>query len=224
MSEYAREIQSGISQYNSLLSHDDSVKLITYISGFNQSFVSLPGILGIGLDNFLGSETTYYQQLGIPKYLIRTMAPEFLVVDAVRAWILSETPQAENMSSLLDHMIFEGKILFLLHESVSDQEEHKVFRFSKDQLRWCLEYERSMWEFIIGNELLYSSERLLIRRFTREAPFIKEFGKESPGRAASWLGYRIVSSYMKRTGKTPSEMVQKDDSRTILSESRYKPK
>lgn len=224
ISELAGQIHSGISRYNRFFLIEDSIQLISYISGFNQSFVSLPGILGIGLDNYLGAETPYYQQLAIPKYIVNTMAPEFLVSDAVRAWIISENPQTSNISSLLDHMVYEGKILFLLHESIPGQDEHIVFRFSKDQLEWCYEYERSMWEFIIENELLYSTDRLLIRRLTKEAPFVKEFGQESPGRAASWLGFRIMSSYLKRTGKTVSDLVQIKDSRTILSESRYRPK
>jgi len=218
-----KQIQQAISRFNKLFSSEDTIQLVSYLSGFNQSFVSLPGILGIGLDNYLGSEITYYQQLAIPKYIRKTMAPEFLAVDAVRAWILSEIPDPKDMSSLLDHMIYEGKLLFLLHESFPGEDEHRIFRFTREQMEWCREYEKSMWEFIVENELLYSTERLLIKRFTKEAPFIKEFGQESPGRGVRWLGFRKVSRYIQKTGKSASEVMQTQDARTILSESRYRP-
>ncbi len=221
--DIAEDIHLGIDRFENIISRYDTVKLISYISGFNQSFVSLPGILGLGLDNYLGANSEYYQQLAIPKYIRQTMDPEFLVVDAVRAWIMSETTAPEAINSLLDHMIHEGKILYLLKESISPKKEYKIFRYSKEQMEFCIENERSMWEFIIENELLYSSDHLLISRMTKEAPFIREFGTESPGRVGSWLGFRIVQRYMKRTGTTASDLIRLEDSKTILSESKYRP-
>lgn len=219
----AQDIHRGIDRFEKTISRNDTVKLISYISGFNQSFVSLPGILGLGLDNYLGANSEYYQQLAIPKYVRKTMDPEFLAVDAVRAWIMSDVVAPDDIVTLLDHMIHEGKILYLLKESISPKKEYKIFRYSKEQLEFCIENERSMWEFIIENELLYSSDHLLISRMTKEAPFIREFGTESPGRVGSWLGFRIVQRYMKRTGTAASDLILMEDSKTILSESRYRP-
>jgi len=224
MSGYAKNIHDGISGFGRLMLSNDSLKLVSFISGFNQSFVTLPGILGLGLDNYLGSDTEYYQQLGIPKYIRQTMGPEYLRVDAVRAWILSEIPPPSGLNTLLDHMIYEGKILFLLNESLKLKSENTTFRYSEEQLVWCLENEASMWEFIIENEFLYSTNRLLINRLTKEAPFIREFGPESPGRAGSWIGYRIVQSFMKRSGTSAPDLLMIEESKEILSESRYRPK
>ncbi len=221
--DISESIHKGIDRFNKSLSINDTVKLIGYISGFNQSFVSLPGILGIGLDNYLGGDIRYYQQLAIPIYLRQKMDPEYLAVDAVRAWIMSETPQTPEMKTLLDNMITEGKILYLLHESMPKTEKHKIFRYKKEQLEWCLENEKPMWEFLLENELLYSTDRLLISRFTKDAPFIREFGQESPGRAGSWLGFKIVQSYMKRTGTEASDLINTKDAIAIFSESRYRP-
>ncbi len=221
--DIAENIHMGIDRFGDITSRNDTVKLIFYISGFNQSFVSLPGILAVGLDNYLGSDAIYYQNLAIPKYIRKTMDPEFIVVDAVRAWIMSEIEPSGMINTLLDHMIHEGKILYLLNESFPTKEMNKVFRYSREQLEWCEENERSMWEFIIENELLYSSDRLLISRLTKEAPFIREFGPESPGRAGSWLGFRIVQRFMQKTSISASELIKIEDTKTILSESRYRP-
>ena len=80
-----------------------------------------------------------------------------------------------------------------------------------------------MWEYIIENKLLYSPDRILISRMTKEAPFVREFGQESPGRAGSWLGYKIVKAYMKKTNDSPLELINIKDSKEILSNSRYRP-
>jgi antitoxin component HigA of HigAB toxin-antitoxin module len=223
LNNYENEIHVGLNNFNKMLDISDTIQLISYISGFNQSFVSIPGILGISLDNFLGAETEYYKHLAIPQYLRQSMDPEHLSVNAVRAWILSEVREDPEMKTLLDHMIYEGKILYLLKESLPKEKEYNIFNYSQEQLEWCLQYEANMWEYIIEKELLYSPDRILISRITREAPFVREFGQESPGRAGSWLGFRIVSSYMKKTGQSASELINTIDSRKILSESRYRP-
>ena len=80
-----------------------------------------------------------------------------------------------------------------------------------------------MWKYPVENELLYSSDHSLISRLTNEAPFVRAFGRESPGRAGSWIGYRIVDSYMNKTGTKPVELIKNQDTQTILSESRYRP-
>lgn len=217
-------IYKGINKFGKLFPTDDSVLLISYISGFNQSFVSLPGILAIGLDNYLGAGTVYYEQLGIPLYIREKMEPEYLAADAVRAWIMSEIPVPDNLVTLLDNMLYEGILFYLLKQCLPGKEEHKVFRYSEEQLDWCYKYERQMWEFIIENELLYSSNRLLINRLTKEAPFIKEFGQDSPGKAIAWLGFRIIESYMKKSGKPASDLFNIKDSKEILARSRYRPR
>ncbi len=224
LDSYSHKIHAGLKKFNKMLDVSDTVQLISYISGFNQSFVSIPGVLGISLDNFLGAETEYYKHLAIPKYLRQTMDPNHLSINAVRAWILSEVTEPPETKTLLDHMIYEGKILYLLKESMTKEKECDIFNYSQDQLEWCLQYESIMWEYIIEKELLYSPDRILISRITKEAPFVREFGQESPGRAGSWLGYRIVKSYMKKTGQSASELISVKDSKEILAESRYRPR
>ena len=220
---YSRTIQNGLGRYNKILDRNDTIQLITFISGFNQSFVSLPGILGISLDNFMGSETEYYQQLAIPNYLRQTMNPEDLSVNAVRAWIMSEFSKTDDNSTLLDNMVYQGKILYLLSESLPGIDEHKIFNYSSEQMKWCKSHESTMWEYLLEHELLFSADRALINRMTNDAPFVREFSQDSPGKAGCWLGFRIVQSFMKKTKFSPSELLNCKDARKILADSRYRP-
>jgi len=219
----SKEIKAGLEKYNKLMERSDTIQVLTFISGFNQSFVSLPGILGISLDNFMGSETDFYKQLAIPSYQRLTMNPENISINAVRAWIMSEFNDTQHISTLLDNMIQEGKILYLLSESMSRSDEHEIFNYSGEQLKWCEEYESTMWEYLIENELLYSADRVLISRMTKDAPFVREFSQNSPGKAGSWLGFRIVNSFMKKTRLSALELIEITDARRILADSRYRP-
>ena len=151
------------------------------------------------------------------------MSPDFIGIDAVRAWIMSEVVKPNTLINLLDNMIYQGRILYLLRESIPGVKDYMIHRYSEEQLGWCRENEGAMWKYLIENELLYSGDHILISRLTNEAPFVREFGRESPGRAGSWIGFRIVESYMKKTGSRVIDLVKNQDTKTILSESRYRP-
>jgi hypothetical protein len=197
-------------------------ELVTFISGFNQTFITLPGILAIGIDNYLGAESSYYKELGIPLYLRKYMAPEFLAGDAVRAWLYSEIQGPDLEGGFLDRMIFEGKLYYIASE-LSGISAENLFHYTEQQLRWCREQENSMWKYLAEQKILFSSDRLTLRKFMEEAPFTRDFGNESPGRTGIWIGYRIVSSYMKATGATIKDLIGNSRAKEILSASKYHP-
>jgi len=198
-------------------------QVLTYLSGFNQSFVTLSGLLGIGLDHYLGKELVYYQDLGFPKYLIDLKEPAYLVPDALRAWILSELQEPGMDATLLDHMVFHGKIMYLLGELLPGMSHTRVFRYREGQLDWLKTHEKAMWNHLARESMLFTKDRMAIRRLIEEAPFTRDYGNESPGRAGCWLGYRIVARFMKKSGLTPPELIKTTDSRLILEKAQYKP-
>jgi len=82
-----------------------------------------------------------------------------------------------------------------------------------------------MWAFFIDNKLLYSKDDLSYKKFFNEAPFTTSFSKNSPPRTGSWIGWRIVSAYMKKTKATNlNELIRNNNSQEILTQSGYKPK
>jgi len=55
--------------------------------------------------------------------------------------------------------------------------------------------------------------------------FTSYFSKESPGRAAVWLGFRIIESYMMKNKNNSLADIMKDtDIQGILEKARYNPK
>jgi uncharacterized protein YjaZ len=81
-----------------------------------------------------------------------------------------------------------------------------------------------MWVYLIENDLLFSSDNFVIRKLTGEAPFTSYFTNESPGRAAIWIGYKIVESYMtKNRDISLDEMMKNTDVQAILDKAKYNP-
>jgi len=221
--ESCLEIDEALGRWAALTGYKRPGYLITFISGFNQSFITLPGCLGIGVDNYLGSESPFYQGLGIPAYIRKYMNPGNLTADAVRAWLYSELPVTAGEDGFLERMIYEGKLYYIARKLLPEVSEDKLFHYTEAQLLWCRDQENAMWKYLAEQKILFSTDRLTIRKFMDEAPFTRDFGKESPGRAGVWIGYRIVSSYMKATGISMNELIGKISAREILSASKYHP-
>ncbi len=75
------------------------------------------------------------------------------------------------------------------------------------------------------NDLVFSTDKFTIRKLVGEAPFTSYFTNESPGRAAGWIGFRIVESYMmKNQGASLSNLMENTDIQDILEKAKYNPK
>jgi hypothetical protein len=221
--DICREVDRALDRWAEKTGGQSPDHLVTYISGFNQSFITLPGILGIGVDNYLGRESSFYQGLGIPAYIRKSMDPEHLAADAVRAWLYSEIPEPSVEGGFLDRMIYEGIIYYIASALMPRIDEGNLFHYSEEQLTWCRDQEQSMWKYLAEQKILFSTDRMTIRKFMDEAPFTRDFGNESPGRTGVWIGYRVVSSYMKATRKDIRNLSENINPKEILSGSRYHP-
>ena len=99
-----------------------------------------------------------------------------------------------------------------------------IFGFTTEQMKFCRNNESQMWQYLVENNLLFSTDQLNIRKLIGDAPFTGFFTKESPGRAAVWIGFRIVESYMmKNPGVKIDEMISETDVQTILEKAKYSP-
>jgi hypothetical protein len=81
-----------------------------------------------------------------------------------------------------------------------------------------------MWQYLVEKDLLFNTDQLTIRKLTGEAPFTGYFTKESPGRAAVWLGFRIVESYMmKNPGVKLGDLMINGDVQGLVEKAKYSP-
>ena len=221
--QQAYTMTHAINKFNELTDAESLKTITTYLSGFNQSFVTLDQQIAIGLDNYLGADCPFYKQLRLPDYLIAWRTPEQVVPDAVRAWITSEIPEQGWTNSLLGRMIYEGIIYYATLEVMPKDYHQQIFRYQQKDWEWCEQNEKAVWTYLIEHDLLFSSDQFMISRMTGDAPFTRDFGNDSPPRIAGWTGYRIVAAWMKKNRATLAQLTAVSDPETFLAESAYRP-
>ncbi|MFN2378998.1 MAG: hypothetical protein ABR519_02170 [Bacteroidales bacterium] len=221
------ELSSAWSHYLYYFPDSAVPRLFTCITGFNNSIIVGRSEIGIGLDRYMGSDSRYYSMLGIYNYERRFMIPEKIPSDCMYAWASATWPASdrqEESATLLSSMIHEGKLLYFTRSMLPVEPDTLIFGFTGDQMKFCLNNERQMWEYLLEYDLMFISDDFTIRKFTGQAPFTSAFTRESPGRAASWLGFRIVEEYMRRNRDiTLEELMGESDPSVILSGAQYFP-
>lgn len=201
--------------------------IYTCITGFNRSIITGDSVIAIGLDRYLGTNCEYYPQLGIYRYVAARMNSWNIVPDCIYAWGASDWVwdsmgyPAENVMS---DMLHEGKLKYFEKCMMPEIRDTILFGFTSDQMKFCRNNERQMWHYLLENDLIFSTDQFVIRKLTGEAPFTTYFTNESPGRAAVWVGFRIIESYMMRNPSVKlEEMMNDTDLQGIMEHAKYNP-
>ena len=227
ISHIERELREAFGHYLYYFPGKKVPAVYTCITGFNNSIITGDSVLGIGLDRYLGASSDFYRRLEIYKYLSERMTPENIVPDCMYGWGSSEWDYsalkypAENV---LSEIIHEGKLKYFEKCMLPEADDAIIFGFTTDQFKFCRNNEDQMWQYLIEKDLLFSTDQLTIRKLTAEAPFTSYFTNDSPGRAAVWIGFRIVESYMmKNPGISLDELMKNTDIQSILEKAKYNP-
>lgn len=196
----------------------------TCISGFNESAFVAEGLIGISLDKYLGDNIPYYSMLGLPRYKQRKMVPVMIPSDAVYVWALGEFEMDPKASTLLDHMIHQGKIMYFMKAMLPLTNDTLITGFTEKQLKWCSDNEAQMWTYLIEKDMLYSTKQMDIVRYMNDGPQTNGFPAESPARTGAWLGWQIVKQYMKKHPDTKLPLLMGNHNyQDILHKSAYLP-
>jgi len=197
-------------------------KVYAYVSGFNMALMLLEDAIAVGLDRYLGSSCDIYDQLSFPRYRQYNMRPERIPVECLQAWVGDEYLLESGNTNLLQEMIHEGKIAYINTLCFPKAADTLLFGFTAEQMEWCKHNEKYMWTYLLERQELYSNDHFLIHKYINDAPFTTAFSQTSPGRACVWLGYRIVTAYMKKSKASVQDMMLLD-AQSLLRESRYNP-
>jgi hypothetical protein len=226
ISPLENELSEIFSNYKILFPGKNIPQIITCISGFNQSIVVADSTLVISLDKYLGTDNEFYRLLDppIPQYIQKNMYPAKIPSDVAYSFIITEYPYNDSKDNLLSQMIFEGRAMFVAKKLLPGCADTLFWGYTSGQLKFCNNNEKQMWTFLVENKYLFNSDKFLITKYIEPAPFTKEFSSESPGRAAVWLGYRIVESFMKNNKDISfRQLMDEADYLKILNMSRYNP-
>lgn len=220
------EIEKAFKYYKYYFPEKPIPNIITYFSSFGYSVVSLDSITGIGLDKYLGMHNEeIYDKVGYPQYQKRRMTKEMIPVDVMRSTAESEFPFPDNESeNLLDHMIYFGKVQYFLNCMLPETADTLKWMYTESQFSWAQRHEKKIWDYIVDQKLLYSTDYNDIRKFTGDGPYTSVFTDISAPRAGVFVGFRITERFMKNNPDIHlKDLMEETDSRMILSGAKYNP-
>lgn len=222
--EIEAELTSGFRHY--LYHYPDSTvpRVVAYVSRFNEGLFTVGSFVGVGLDQYLGSDCEYYQQMGTPRYLARKKLPDRVAVDAMYAWATQLYPFNDSLDNVLSRMIYHGQLAWFVGAMYPELDEQFNMGFTDDQMTWCRNNEKQMWTYLVEEKLLFSSDPMNIRKLVEDAPYTQFYTNESPGRAAVWQGLQIVRAYAARNPKfSVNQIMSQRNYQELLRLSRYNP-
>ena len=112
-----------------------------------------------------------------------------------------------------------------MQELLSLKAKNEIISYTPDQLEWAEENEVNIWTYFVERQLLFETDGKLLERFVNPAPFSKfylEFDNDSPPRLGRYIGWQIVSSYMKNNN-VPLQMLSGKTTDEIFENAKYKP-
>jgi hypothetical protein len=228
LNQYQEGLEKAFRHYLHYFPGKPVPKVYTCLTGFNYSIIAADSVLGISLDRYLGAGCEYYPRLGIYSYISARMSPEYILPDCMYGWAASEwvyDSARYSNDNVLSRIIHEGKLKYFEKCMLPDETDEHIFGFTADQLKFCNNNEQQMWEYLVEHDLLFSTDQFMIRKLTEEAPFTSYFTNESPGRAAVWIGFRIIESYMmKNPGVSLESLMHETDIQWILDKAKYNPR
>lgn len=224
MDDINRELTDGFRHY--LYYYPDSIlpRVVGYVSRFNQGLFTVGHFVGVGLDQYLGSDCHYYSKMATPLYLRMKKIPERVPVDVMMAWATQICPYNDSIDNVLNRMIHKGMLAWFVDAMYPQMEEQFKMGFTAEQMKWCKNNEKQMWTFLVEEKLLFSTKQMDIRKLTEDAPSTQFFTLESPGKAAVWQGLQIVRAFADRNPQLSlNQIVSRRDYQEVLRLSKYNP-
>ena len=149
---------------------------------------------------------------------------QFLTADVAGSFAKRVVPRPRDRN-FLSQLIYYGKELYLKDKLIPFNTDAQKIGYSPEQIGWAEANEEQIWRYFVSNELLYSTDNKLSRRFLDPAPFSKfnlEFDSESPGRIGRYMGWQIVRAFMDKNKLRLQQMLNLSEEE-IFKKSNYKP-
>jgi gliding motility-associated lipoprotein GldB len=211
-----------VKYYNPKFKSPTVVGMLTNID-YNSRVIYADSLLLLSLDVYLGENHPFYADY--PKYVKNNNTKEHLIVDATNA-IIARQVSRNIERSFLGKMIYEGKKMYLLDLYLPAVTAREKIGYETDKFNWVQANEEQIWRYFIEEKLLFSTATNLNKRFLEIAPFSKFYREQdnlSPGQVGVWVGWQIVTSYMKHNDVSLQELLQINEL-DLFKESKYKPR
>lgn len=223
---YQNEIIDGFDFYNSLFNLEYEPRVVTINSAGNFEVVFNDSVIYIGLDMYVGSnKISIKDNMVYPDYLKKKMDNRYLVSDLFYSIISNSYYQEPSQLNFVSLIISYGKIMSALQRVLPKTPKSVLMKYSENEYQYLKDNEYSMWEYIVKNKMLFSSNNDFLNGWINEAPFspfTSYNGVKSPSRAGVYIGWQIVEQYIEKNNASIEEVLDVKNISKLLAS--YKPK
>lgn len=227
-SDFSQEKQDLVLFFKHLKYHFPNFRpprIVTVVSNvdYRNKVIVTDSIMLLALDTYLGKNHRFYQ--GISKYISQNLSADQILPDVAAEYAKKYIYQPQR-KTLLDEMIYYGKILYFKDIMLPLVPDADKMGYTQQQLEWAQANESEIWRYFIAREMLYDTDSSLPGRFINPAPFSKfylELDNQSPGRLGQYIGWQIVRSYMKNNTVDLHKMLETSPDE-IFKNSKFKPR
>lgn len=200
-------------------------KVVTLISDvdYNNKVIYADSLLLVSLDMYLGKNHEVYQNF--PKYIKNSYTKKSIKVDVARQIALISLPK-NKLRTFISRCIQQGKLLYTIKVFIPNVKDSILMDYPSNKMLWATNNQEFVWRYFVENNLLFNTDRNITKRFLADAPFSKFYlanDNDSPGRIGAFIGYKIVSAYLKNNDKSLIEMLRTPND-LLYKQSKYKPK
>lgn len=228
MNDIEQQFSDAFSRAALLLKDFKTPEVYAFFSGFAEYIAADNERLYVSLEYFLGADFKNYQYVpGIYNYMIPNLRKEKLVPDAVYAWVCSEYPIEKETPTLLDQMLYCGKMMYIMESIFPNVDEKVLMGYNEEEWEWCEMNEKNMWRYMQEYNQLFSTNSKMISDYVNPANCTKYFSDENfqaPSRTGVWIGWQIIRCLMAEKDEiTLPDLLSVEDSQHLLEQSRYRP-
>lgn len=185
--------------------------------------------IAISLQFYLGANFSIYNDREfasniVPQYRSKRFTKAYLTADVVRLVLDDLHPDSSFTLPLIEQFIEKGKRWYALQQLLPKVNDTIVTGYTQTQQTWCEEHERDIYNFFIGQQLLFETDPTLVRSFITDGPNTPGMPETSPGNIGAFLGWRMVQTWMKKNPEIPLPTLMKTSPKKIFQEANFKPR
>lgn len=200
-------------------------RFVTAVTEFlSDAYAVNDSLVMIGLDMFMGEDFPGYNPDDFPQYLRRQFRREYMTTK-VALTLASRVVGPPPGDRILDHMINNGKILYLVDVLLPTVPDSMKMGYTQAQLEGCHANEQEVWARLLDMKVLFEPLSSKNQKIVEPSPAADNVFQEAPGEIGNWVGWQIVKAYMQRYPNTSFEdLVNLRDTQQFLEKAKYKPK
>jgi hypothetical protein len=224
-----KELNTGFKNLKYYFPNYSVPRFIAYLGPFDAPGVAITeNAIAIGLQLYGGKDFPFYTSLPgqelYPSYISRRFEKSHIATNCIRAVAEDLYPDKSQGLPLIEQMIEKGKYAWLTNLVLPNTADTVKTGYTREQLDWCIANEGVVWNLILQNDQLYSTDPSIIQMYIGDAPGTQNFPPDAPGNLGQWIGQRIVTVYMeKNPGITPQQLMD-TEARKIIDGAKYKPR